>query len=94
MHRMAIKLIPTRRPISPTSDNLGHGAEIAGVVLVFFLIGLGLDAWLNTTPLFMVILSIVAVVEQFAKMYFVYTHQMRELEKDRADVARGGQGHV
>jgi len=94
MHRMALKLIPTRRPIAPTTDNLGHGAEIAGVVLVFFLIGLGLDAWLNTTPLFMVILSIVAVVEQFAKMYFVYTHKMRELEKDRAEVARGGQGHV
>ncbi len=91
---MALKLIPTRRPIANTNETMGHGAEIAGVVLVFFLIGLGLDSWLNTTPLFMVILSIAAVVEQFAKMYFVYTHRMRELEKDRAKDARGGQGRV
>ena len=63
---------------------------MAGGVLVFFLLGFGLDAWLNTTPLFMITLTLFAVVGQFVKMYYVYSSAMRHLEKERADASRGG----
>jgi len=63
---------------------------LAGIVVVFFLIGFGLDSWLDTRPLFMIALVVFAVVGQFVKMYFVYSHQMTALERERAVSARGG----
>lgn len=86
-----MKLRPQTHSRTGASDTLGSGAELAGVVVVFFLIGFGLDTWLNTRPVFMIALVLFAVVGQFVKMYFVYSHQMQALEQERAVAARGGQ---
>ncbi len=86
-----MKLRPQTQSRTGASDTLGSGAELAGIVVVFFLIGFALDAWLDTRPLFMIVMVLFSMVGQFVKMYFVYSHQMQGLEKERATAARGGQ---
>jgi len=83
-----VKLIPKPKPVALNSG-ASQGAELAGGILVFFLIGLGVDTWLGTTPVFMIALTIFAVVGNFVKMYYSYSSAMRHLEEERASVARG-----
>lgn len=73
------KLIPNSRPVTPVSN----GAEIAGGMLVFFLIGFGLDAWLGTRPIFMIAMSLFAAVGIGARTYYAYTDKMKKLEDER-----------
>ena len=68
---------------------VSQGMELAGSVVDFFGIGFGIDAWLNTTPLFMIALVLFAVVGQFVKMYYVYSSAMRHLEEKRVEESRG-----
>jgi F0F1-type ATP synthase assembly protein I len=70
-------------------SGVSHGAELAGGVVVFFLIGFGIDSWLNTTPAFMIGLTVFSVVGQFVKIYYTYSSAMRHLEEERAATARG-----
>jgi len=70
-------------------SGISQGAELAGAVFVFFGVGFGLDMWLDTTPFFMISLTIFAVVGQFIKMYYVYNRAMRHLETERAHAAQG-----
>lgn len=86
-----MKFVPKPKPYVAVDAGVSQGAELAGGVLVFFLLGFGLDAWLNTTPIFMITLTLFAVVGQFVKMYYVYSSAMRHLEKERAEGSRGGQ---
>ncbi|MSZ80164.1 MAG: hypothetical protein F2713_01155 [Actinobacteria bacterium] len=84
-----MKLLP--KPKAPVAMDAGvsQGMELAGSVVVFFGIGFGIDAWLNTTPLFMIALVLFAVVGQFVKMYYVYSSAMRHLEEKRVEESRG-----
>ena len=59
--------------------------EIAGTTLVFFLLGWFVDSRVGTTPLFMIVAVIVALVAQFVKLYYVYNAQMSELETQRRE---------
>ena len=70
------------------SDSLSRGMEIAGTTLIFFVLGWFLDRRLETTPLFMILLVVVAVVAQFVKLYYVYNAQMSQLEAERRETAR------
>ena len=79
-----MKFLPTPRPADTIDTNVSRGAEMAGTVLVFFLIGLGLDAWLGTTPVFMIGASVFAVVGHFVKTWYVYNDTMEKLEAERA----------
>lgn len=85
-----MKILPNTPTRTGATDTLGSGAELAGIVVVFFLLGWGLDAWLGTMPAFMIAFVLFAVIGQFVKMYFVYNHQMKSLEDERAMVSRGG----
>lgn len=62
--------------------------EIAGTALVFFFLGWFLDSRLDTTPVFMIALVVVALVAQFAKLYYVYNAQMSRLESERREAVR------
>ena len=62
--------------------------EIAGTTLVFFFLGWFLDSRLDTTPVFMIALVVVALVAQFAKLYYVYNAQMSRLESERREAVR------
>ena len=83
-----VKLIPKPKPVALDSG-VSQGAELAVGILVFFLIGLGIDTWLGSTPGFMIGLTVFAVVGNFVRMYYSYTSAMRHLEKERAAQARG-----
>lgn len=80
-----MKLIP-RQPVRPvrSDDNLGRGMDFALVTLLFLGVGYALDRWLDTEPVFMIILSIVALVGLFARMWFDYDKKMVRHEADRA----------
>ncbi|MEK0415405.1 MAG: hypothetical protein RL352_802 [Actinomycetota bacterium] len=66
-------------------DSLSKGMEIAGTTLVFFLLGWFVDSRVGTTPLFMIVAVVVALVAQFVKLYYVYNAQMAELEAQRRE---------
>lgn len=66
-----------------------NGAEIAVGVLVFFLIGWGIDAWWGTTPLAMVVSTLFGTAGYFVRTYYSYTHRMETLEQERSVAARG-----
>ena len=83
-----LKFLPKPKPIALDSG-VSQGAELAGGIVVFFLIGFGLDVLLDTTPVFMIVLTLFAVVGQFVKMYYSYSSAMRHLEEERAAAVRG-----
>ena len=85
---MHLKFLPKPKPIV-LDNSVSQGAELAGTVIVFFLIGFGLDTWLNTTPLFMIGATLFGVTGQFIKMYYVYSSAMSHLEEERAQNSRG-----
>ncbi|MEK0444367.1 MAG: hypothetical protein EBW53_07060 [Actinobacteria bacterium] len=62
--------------------------EIAGTALVFFVLGWFIDQRVETTPLFMIVFVVVALVAQFVKLYYVYNAQMSQLEAERRETAR------
>ena len=62
--------------------------EIAGTALVFFVLGWFIDRRVETTPLFMIVFVVVALVAQFVKLYYVYNAQMSQLEAERREMAR------
>jgi len=57
--------------------------DVFGVVIVFFLIGLGLDTWLGTRPWFMLALTVVGIVGSFARAWFAYSAEMDRLDAER-----------
>ena len=56
-----------------SDDTVGRGMDIAFTVGLFFVIGLVLDRWLGTTPLFMITLTVLAVVGFFISLKYRYT---------------------
>jgi len=55
---------------------------------VFFVLGWFIDQRVETTPLFMIVFVVVALVAQFVKLYYVYNAQMSQLEAERRETAR------
>lgn len=84
-----MKLTPPRFRVPRTDDALQRGMDIALTVAVFFLIGFGLDSWLNTTPIFSITLTLLAAVGFFVSMKYRYDEKMTELETERAERAAG-----
>ena len=83
-----MKLIrTTTRP--RRDDSLGQGMDIALTVALFFGIGFGIDRWLGTTPLFMIVMSLLAAVGFFVKFKYQYDARMEALEAERRHAARG-----
>ena len=84
-----MRLLPKPKPMPTVDSSISKGAQLARVVIVFFLIGLGIDTWLGTTPWFMLGLLVFGVAGQFTKMYYVYNDRMKVLEERRAQDASG-----
>jgi len=76
------------RAAENSAGGLGHGAEIAFGVLVFFLIGFAIDHFAGTTPVFMIVMTVFSCVGNFVKMWFGYDTQMKRLEEERAETRR------
>ena len=96
--RLPKPLTPTQRTPrrgDRAGDSLGgssgqtvNGAEIAVGVLVFFLIGWGLDSWWGTTPLAMVLATVFGTAGYFVRTYYAYANAMTSLERERLEKER------
>ncbi len=82
-------LIPRKR--ASTTDGIGRGMEFAVLTLLFLGLGYLLDRWLDTKPVMMIVFVMLAIVGQFASLYYGYDERMKELEKLRAQGAHRGQ---
>lgn len=63
-------------------------ADIFGSVLAGLLIGLGLDAWLGTSPAFVVGLVVVAAIGAFYKSY-ADSERLEELAEEALRIRNG-----
>lgn len=84
-----MKFLPKPKPVSGANTHVSQGVELAVGILVFFLIGLAIDSWLGTTPVFMIALTVFSMVGNFLKMYYAYSNTMEKLEAQRAQNASG-----
>jgi F0F1-type ATP synthase assembly protein I len=72
-----------------TDDKLGKGIDVALVTLVFLGLGYGLDRWLDTKPVFMIVFVVLALVGEFVRFWYDYDARMKELEAQRASAVHG-----
>ena len=62
------------------SSALSRAIEFVVTPLVFALAGYGLDRWLGTSPLFLVVLAALAFVGLAVKSYYTYRAEMEAHE--------------
>ena len=77
-----MKLLPKQTRVD-TQDGLGLGIEAAVIMALFFGVGAGLDWLFGTTPLFMIVFTVLGAVGLFAKWKYRYDDRMNELEAER-----------
>ena len=73
-----------------SNHGIGRGMEFAVMVLLFFGAGYALDSWLDTKPIFMIIFVVLAIVGQFASLYYGYDERMKAHEQRRQEASRMG----
>jgi ATP synthase protein I len=78
-----MKLLPKQTRVD-TQDSLGLGIEAAVIVVLFFGVGYGLDWLFGTTPVFMIVFTVLGAVGLFAKWKYRYDDRMSEHEAERA----------
>ncbi len=78
-----MKLLPKQTRVD-TQDSLGLGIEAAVIVVLFLGIGFVLDRLFGTTPLFMIVFTVIGSVGLFAKWKYRYDDRMNELEAQRS----------
>ena len=78
-----MKLLPTQTRVD-TQAGLGLGIEAAVIMALFFGVGYGFDWLLGTTPLGMIVFTVLGAVGLFAKWKYRYDDRMNELEAARA----------
>jgi F0F1-type ATP synthase assembly protein I len=71
------------------SNALSRAIELVVTPLLFALGGYGLDRWLGTSPLFVVLLAALAFVGLAVKSYYVYREDMRVHEQRLPGRVRG-----
>lgn len=69
----------------PSDDVLGGGMEIALMVPVFLGLGWLLDRWLDTTPIFMIVMVVLGLIGVFCRLRYSYEEKMKEHEQARLD---------
>ncbi len=77
-----------------SDDGLGRGMEFAILVLMFLGIGYFVDRLFGTKPVFMIVFVVIALIGQFASMWYSYDARMRQHEDDRRANSRKGKAAV
>jgi F0F1-type ATP synthase assembly protein I len=72
-----------------TDDKIGKGIDVALVTLAFLGIGYVLDRWLDTKPVFMIVLVVLALIGEFLRFWYDYDARMKVLEAQRAAAVHG-----
>lgn len=78
-----MKLLPTQTRVD-TQDSMGHGMDAAIMLVLFLAGGYGLDRWLGTMPVFMVVMTLLGSIGLFLKFKYRYDERMTELEGERS----------
>ena len=80
-----MKLLPKpRTDVRVNSeDALGLGMDAVIVIVLFFLAGFGLDSVFDTTPVFMIVMTVLGAIGLFAKFKYRYDERMNEHEAQR-----------
>lgn len=86
--RMTRSLVRVNRSAN-VDAGLGQGMEMALTLCVFLGLGWLVDRAAGTSPLFMVILVVFAMIGQSARMWFTYDARMKMLEDERRRRASG-----
>lgn len=63
-----------------SADALSRAFDAAVMLALFVGVGLLLDRWLGTRPVFVIILTTLAFVGQFARAWYRYDADMRKIE--------------
>jgi F0F1-type ATP synthase assembly protein I len=79
-----------KHPRNNSDDNIGRGMEFAILVVMFLGIGYVLDRIFGTKPVFMIALVVVALIGQFASMWYTYDARMKQHEAERLANTRKG----
>jgi Putative F0F1-ATPase subunit Ca2+/Mg2+ transporter len=78
-----MKLLPKQPRVANTEDSVGLGIEAAVIIALFLGLGYVLDRIFDTTPVFMIIMTLVGAIGLFAKLKYRYDDRMNELEAER-----------
>ena len=81
---------PGNSAATDSNHGIGRGMEFAAMVLLFFGLGYALDSWLDTKPVFMIVFVVLAIVGQFASLYYGYDERMKAHEQRRLEATRKG----
>ena len=71
-----------------SDDNLGRGMELALTIGLFLVLGLLLDHWLGTSPVFTIVLLLLAAIGSFTRMRYTYEASMQRHEAERRERMR------
>lgn len=72
------------RQIVATDSALGKGMDFAFTLALFFGLGYLLDRWFGTTPVFMIALSVIAIVGLTFRIWTKYEAEMQAHDEARA----------
>jgi hypothetical protein len=81
--QMKLSPTPTKDVRATSKDSLGHGMDAVIMLAIFLGLGFGLDSLFGTTPLFMIILTVIGSVGLFARFYYSYEARMDEHDAER-----------
>ena len=84
-----MKLLPKQQPHVNTEDSVGLGIEAAVIIALFLGLGYVLDRIFGTTPIFMIVMTVLGAIGLFAKLKYRYDDRMDELEAERRTSVRG-----
>jgi len=85
-----VQLVPNRRRVLAPGigDTLARGFEWAATIAIFLGVGFVLDRILGTTPVFMVVLFVFALVGQIVRAYFHFGDEIDREATARRALAR------
>jgi len=76
-----------RHPITPKrvepDDSVVQGMEAVFALVLFLGLGVLIDQWLDTTPVFTIVMLVVGAVGVFLRFKYAYIARMDRLEADR-----------
>lgn len=82
-----MKLLP-KQPRVNTEDSVGLGIEAAVIIALFLGLGYVIDRIAGTTPIFMIVMTVIGAIGLFAKLKYRYDDRMDELEAQRTSAGR------
>lgn len=84
-HLTPMKILPTPPQAARrrNDDSLGHGMDAVITLMLFLGLGFGLDTLIGTTPIFMIVFTIVGAAGLFARFYYQYSARMDEHDAER-----------